>query len=152
MKRLLLAAIAVVALAAAVPALAAPSPKATGNVDWAYGQVTGNVTFTAQGTPADAKGDLTYTDSTGGQLHGLVTWYKQINPTSAYFGGTITDGSPAYMVGDHYFVAKVVDNGSSGTAGDKIAVWANVGPESSPAGDPIGSDLAGVTGGNLVVH
>jgi hypothetical protein len=169
MKRLFLAAIAVIAIGAVVPAaLAAPSPKpmpatvapsspkATGDVDWSYAPsaTTGHVTFNAQATPTDAKGDLVYTDSTGSQLRGAVTWYKQLDSKSALFGGPITSGRPAYLApANPYFVAKVVDNGTPGTAGpDKIAVWANVGPQSSPTDDPIGSDLASVTGGNLIVH
>jgi hypothetical protein len=101
-------------IGAVVPAaLAAPSPKATGDVDWVYGSVTGNVTFSAQGTPADAKGELVYTDSTGARLHGAVAWYVQIDPKTAVFGGTITEGSAGYLgSANPYFVAKVVDNGT----------------------------------------
>ena len=150
MKRLLLAAVAVVAIGAAVPAaLAAPAPKATGDVDWSYAPsaTTGHVSFNAQGTITDAKGELVYSDSTGGQLHGVVTCYKQVNATTAVFSGKITDGSPGYVApADPYFVAKVVDNGTPGTAGpDKIAVWANAGPRSCDVS--FNPDFADVTGG-----
>jgi hypothetical protein len=154
-KNILVALIAVVAVVAvAVPmALAASAPKATGNVDWVYGAYTGNVTFTAQGTTTDAKGQLDYTNNTGAFLHGVVTCFKQVDAKTAVFSGKITDGSPDYVApANPYFIAKVVDNGTPGKAGpDTIAVFANDGGTDCSV-DPIGAVHADVTNGNLVVH
>ena len=144
MKKILVALIAVIAVVAvAVPmALAGSAPKATGDVDWAYGAVTGNVTFNAQGTTTDAKGQLQYTDSSGNYLNGVVTCFKQVDAKTAVFSGTITDGSPGYLTpANPYFIAKVVDNGTPGKAGpDQIAVWANAGGTNCAA-DPIHGTL-----------
>ena len=153
MKRILLIGLAaLVAVSIAVPvALGASAPKATGNVDWVYGPaVTGNVTFDAQGTTTDAKGQLAYTNSVGQFLNGVVTCFKKIDSKTAVFSGTITDGSPVFTA-NPYFVAKVVDNGSSGAAGpDTIAVFVNDVPQNCSV-DP-GADHADVTSGNLTVH
>ena len=119
-------------------------------MDLTYGTATGNVTFDAQGTTTSAKGQLAYTDSSGAYLNGVVTCFSMVGKT-AVFSGTITSGSPGYMVANPYFVAKVVDGSTSGAAADKIAVWANVGGTDC-SGDPIGTGLAPVTSGNLVVH
>ena len=134
-------------------ALAGSAPKATGDVDWAYGAYTGNVTFNAQGTTTDAKGQLEYTNNTGNFLNGVVTCFKQVDAKTAVFSGKITDGSPDYVApANPYFIAKVVDNGTPGKAGpDKIAIYANAGGTNCAA-DPIDDDLADVTSGNLVVH
>ena len=127
--------------------------EAIGNVDCVYGPTgsTGNVTFTAQGTKTSATGELAFTDSTGDSLSGVVTCFERINDTTAVSSGTITGGNPAYLAAANpYFIAKVVDNGTPGAAGDKIAVYANHGDACS--GDVFGTDLADVTGGNLVFH
>jgi hypothetical protein len=154
-KRILVALIAVVALGGvAVPmALGASAAKATGDVDWVYGAYTGHVNFNAQGTTTDAKGQLAYTNSAGAYLNGVVTCFKQVDAKTAVFSGTITDGSPDYMTpANPYFIAKVVDNGTPGTAGpDTIAVFANDGGRDCSI-DPIGNVHANVTNGNLVVH
>jgi hypothetical protein len=153
-KKILVALLtAVVAVGIAVPmALGASAPKATGGVDWVYGASTGHVSFNAQGTTTDAKGQLSYTDSTGNYLNGVVTCFKQVDSKTAVFSGTITDGSPSYLTpANPYFIAKVVDNGTPGTAGpDQIAVWANQGPTS--CADSFSPQTAVVTGGNLVAH
>ncbi len=152
MRKILLSGLAaVVAMSIAVPvALGASAPKATGNVDWVFGSVTGNVTFDAQGTTTDAKGQLAYTNSVGEFLNGVVTCFNKIDSKTAVFSGTITDGSPVYMA-NPYFVAKVVDNGSSGAAGpDTIAVF--VDDVAQNCSDNPGDIHADVTSGNLTVH
>ena len=106
MKRILLIGLTpVIAVGISVPvALAASAPKATGNVDFVFqtgnGPVTGNVTFNAQGTTTNAKGQLAYTNSVGQFLNGVVTSYSQSGNT-AVFSGTITDGSPVFT-GMHF--------------------------------------------------
>ena len=50
--------------------------------------------FQRQGTTKDAKGQLSYTDSTGNYLNGVVTCFNQVDAKTAVFSGTITDGSP----------------------------------------------------------
>jgi hypothetical protein len=123
---------------------------ATGNVDWVYDPngSTGNVTFTAHGTKASAKGELTYTDSKGDALNGVVTCFERIDAQTAVFSGTITGGNPFYLTSPNpYFIAKVVDNGAEG---DQIAVYANHGDACS--GDVFGTDLADVTSGDIVIH
>ena len=119
-----------------------------------FGANTGHVSFTAQQTSPyfDGKGQLVYSDSLGGYLHGVVTCFNQVGDHAAVFSGVITDGSPDYMAPPNpYFIAKVVDNGTPGTAGpDQIAVWANEGPHSCVRG--LDTKLADVTNGNLDVH
>jgi hypothetical protein len=150
--------VAAVAAAIAVPlAVAGPSlALATGNVTWDYqDKVTGTVIFDAN---KKTGGSLDYQNSNGDWLHGVVTpgSYRQIEPNTAVFVGTITDGSSNYTenhVGPDYFYAEVVDKGTSGSHGDQIAVLAN-----EPGFDNINADYdmsAGsgiVTAGNLVVH
>ena len=57
-------------------------------------------------------------------LHGVVTWYRQIDAHTAVFVGTITDGSSDFVdyTDPDVFYVKVVDGGSNG---DQIAVLAN---------------------------
>src|SRR6476660_2070095 len=107
--------IAAVTAAIAVPlAVAGSSPThATGNVTWDYkGLVTGTVSFNAN---QKTGGSLDYQNSNGMWLHGVVSSYRQIDPHTAVFAGTITDGSLDYTerhAGTDYFFAKVVDGGS----------------------------------------
>ena len=129
-------------------ATAGKSPQhATGDVTWNYqGTVTGHVSFNAN---VKTGGSLDYQDSTGGWIHGVVKEYRQIDEQTAVFTGRITDGSQGYAI-PGYFYAKVVDGGTSGSQGDRIAVLANAGPESVTGS--YDGPLADVTGGNLAVH
>ena len=131
---------------------------ANGDVNFAVelgdpiGLLTGNVTFAAQGTTTNATGQLAMTNSLGWHLNGDVTCFNRIDAKTAVFSGSITDASPLPTPG--YFIAKVIDNGSSG---DKIVVFVNehgTANCSDPANDglPGGDILADVTSGNLVVH
>jgi len=128
---------------------------ATGDVTWDYqGSITGTVKFDAKATG----GSLHYTNSNGQWLDGVVTSYRQIDDHTAVFAGTITDGSldyTDYHPGTDYFFAKVVDGGTPGSNGDKIAVLANAGfdPALGADQDYDMSQGAGiVTVGNLVVQ
>ena len=87
------------------------------------------------------------TNSWGYSLTGVVTCFNRIDANTAVFSGTITDAVLYQTPG--YFIAKVVDNGSSG---DKIAVFVN---EQAPNGgceNPTSDILADVTSGDIVVQ
>ncbi len=60
------------------------------------------------------------TNSWGYSLTGDVTCFNRIDAKTAVFSGTITDATLYATPG--YFIAKVIDNGSSG---DKIVVFVN---------------------------
>ena len=75
---------------------------------------------------------------------------RQLGHDWVYWACTITDGSPVYMA-NPYFVAKVVDNGSSGASGpDTIAVF--VDDVIQNCSDDPGNIHVDVTSGNLTVH
>ena len=135
----------------AVNEVRALAELANGDVDFSVeldGRLlTGNVEFAAQGTTTNGTGHLTMTNSWGYSLNGVVTCFNRIDANTAVFSGTITDATLYQTPG--YFIAKVVDNGSSG---DKIAVFVN---EQAPNGgceNPASDILADVTSGNLVVQ
>jgi hypothetical protein len=145
MKKLILGLlVAAVAAAITIPfAAGAAAPQhATGSVDWNFqGLVTGHVSFNAN---AKTGGSLDYQNSNGGWIHGVVNpdSYTQ-NGNTVQFSGTITDGSSDYTV-PGTFTAVITDGGTSGSQGDKIAVFANEAPQAGVFAD--------VTGGNLSVH
>ena len=92
------------------------------------------------------------TNSWGYSLTGDVTCFNRIDAKTAVFSGTITDATLYATPG--YFIAKVIDNGSSG---DKIVVFVNEHGNancSDPSldGSPGSDILADVTSGNLVVQ
>ena len=154
MKKIITGLLVAVAAAVAVPLAIAASPAhSTGDVAWDYqGIVTGHVSFDAN---AKTGGSLDYQNSNGMWLHGVVTSYRQIDDHTAVFGGTITAGSLDYTEshpGSDYFFAKVVDGGTSGRNGDKIAVLANEGPTNALGDYDMSQGSGIVTGGNLVVH
>jgi hypothetical protein len=157
LKKIIFAMVVAVATAAIVLplAVAGPSPAhANGNVTWKFHDdpngtdYTGTVIFNAN---EKTGGSLDYQNNTGQWLHGVVDNYKQINANTVVFTGTITAGSDDYLPGTGHFYAKVVDGGSSGVQGDKIAVLANAGPQS--VNDPLyDGPMGDVSGGNLSLH
>ena len=151
MKKVLVAALALVAIGIAVPmALGAPAPKATGGVDWTApgGSLTGHTSFTAQGTPLAATGQVQYQDSLGTQFHGVVDCFNETASNEAVFSGTITNGNAT----DTYFLADVIDNGTPGTAGpDQIGVQTSASPFDC-GGHRHHIHIWDVTNGNLDVH
>jgi hypothetical protein len=123
-------------------ATAGQSPMhATGSVDWNYqGTITGHVSFNAN---SKTGGSLDYVNANGDWIHGVVDAgsYEQ-KGNIVVFSGTITDGSPGYTI-PGTFSAKIIDDGTSGSQGDKIAVLAN---------ESVFGQMADVTGGNLSIH
>ena len=156
MKRLaVVLAAAIVAIGVAVPvALSDPAGKATGGVDFTFegpsGPVNAHASFTAQGTPVDAKGQIQYQDDLGA-FHGNVDCFSLDGPNSASFSGPIDHSSGQYAQ-DSYFVVDVTDNGTPGTAGpDQIGVGTSSLPQD--CGRRHHHRHGGeVTNGNLDVH
>jgi hypothetical protein len=112
----------VVALAATGTAVAATDGgKATGGITITTSAgYQAHRSFTAQGTPTRAKGQIEtkltdpVTGKKVGQFHGVVDCYRQTGPNSAIFGGHIThfQGKSGDVQGfQPFFEWAVVDNG-----------------------------------------
>jgi hypothetical protein len=149
--------VATVAALAGTASAADSTPKANGSVTWDYqGVVTGSVTFNANNKTG---GSLDYQANDGHWLHATINpgSYMAGANHSALFTGVITSGSPDYLVtpagaANPFIVLQVVDGGTSGRNGDRIAVYANERSEADAATTTLAADNSGVvTSGNLTI-
>jgi hypothetical protein len=150
-----LAFLALLGFVTAAQALAASSPKATGDVTADSGTQVFSATFDAQIQKGEAKGSyhvLFTAGSLAGQFSdGAVSCYIQ-SGNDASLGGFVDSGNNSTIT---FIRITVQDNGegSKATGPDLIRVqrFATPPPVSSRCLLPV-SDLATVTGGNLQVH
>jgi hypothetical protein len=159
MKKLTVIAVGLVsALMLAVAAGAGGPPKATGGIwmEGASGVWVEHVTFNAQGTETDAKGQINFYETKNGalwqQFHGIVDCYFQ-QDNEAWFSGTVDDLTlgTGNTNGHLIFQVHAVDNGEGANAlADRFEFSR---PAALGAG-PCGGQEHGspVTSGNLQVH
>jgi hypothetical protein len=157
----LFAVLAVAVLTSSV-AMAAPAPKATGDVDFTNGSSDQSLAFNAHdgGASADDKGQITYTNFTAGLTYSAPVLCANVNvgTSTAFFAYEIPSGIPGFeSLGGYGILFKVVDGGTPGTNGDQISFDAFPGNsaaavaacESATGGT---SNPQTITAGNLVVH
>jgi hypothetical protein len=150
-----LAFLALLGLVVAGQAVAASSPKATGDVTADSGTQVFSATFDAQIDKSGPKGNFSVQFTQGslaGQFYeGSVSCYVQ-SGNEASLGGFVTSTNNSTIT---FVRITVQDNGegSKGTGPDLIRVqrFSTAPPASSRCLLPV-SDLATVTGGNLQVH
>ena len=159
MKRLLICSMMAL-IGAYVPiALAAPAPKATGDVQFTGSGAEQELDFNAHdgGASANDKGAIAYTNFTAGISYSAIVSCANVDVStgSAYFSYEIPAGFPGLSgIG---IVFKVVDGGTPGTNGDQVSFGVfsdgNAAVAACEAGT-LGSVVIDntVTAGNLVVH
>ena len=148
MTRLTLIIALILGLGVLGSATAAPAPKATGGAGLVAGGVALHISFNAQGTLTDAKGQVQYKASNGNSFHGRVDCYNQAG-NNATFSGVITKGEGTTASG--YFLVNVTDNGEGDTATgpDLLRVQQSGAPFSCAAVEP---GLLPITEGNIQVQ
>jgi hypothetical protein len=152
---LALALLGLIGLAFVAQALAAPSPKATGDVIADSGTQVFESSFNAQIQKGESKGSfhVLFTQGTlAGQFYdGTVSCYIQSGNQGSLGGFVESTNNPTIS----FIRITVQDNGegSNATGPDLIRIqrFASPPPVSSRCLLPV-SDLATVTGGNLQIH
>jgi hypothetical protein len=156
MKRtaVILSSLSLAALVMAAQALAAPPPKATGDVTADSGTQTFLAQFNAQGTLTDAKGSYRVEFTSGslaGQFYeGEVTCYVQ-SGNRGILGGPVTDTNNSEIT---FVRITVIDNGEGSNASgpDQIQVQRFGTPPPPLSQCNAGTTPGTVVEGNLQVH
>lgn len=134
-------------LAAKSEKVQGPHEKTTGEFTAYVGSVSLSMTLDAHNTDP-VKGNVTYSNSSGGHFSGKVdVCYNQVD-NKAVFAGTITEGSYPYT----YFIVDVVDNGEGDKATGPDAVRVRT-VNALPTCSSISPSFPGIVGeGNIQVH
>jgi hypothetical protein len=159
MKRLFICCALVLFGSYVAVASAAPTPNATGGVQFTDGSSVQSLDFNAHdgGLSVYDKGEVMYTNFTAGISYtaDVECANVNVNTNTAYFAYEIPPGLPG--LSGLGIVFRVVDGGTPGTNGDQVSfgVFAS-GDDAIAACDAgiLGTVVINntVTGGNLVVH